>query len=79
MAKQKVFCCQQTPQVDQSAGQAAWWQRQTPGSGQEHTSRKVLRPMARLSLAPILVWMLSITCSLADLAGTKQPTCTVSL
>ena len=39
------------------------------------TSRKVLRPACRLSEAPMRVQIWSITCSVADLAGTRQPTC----
>ena len=39
------------------------------------TSRKVERPMARLSEAPMRVKTASSTCRVADWAGTKQPTC----
>ena len=39
------------------------------------TSRKVERPMARLSEAPMRVKTASSTCRVADWAGTRQPTC----
>ena len=39
------------------------------------TSRKVLRPMARLSDAPMRVCTASNTCMRARSAGTKEPTC----
>jgi len=43
------------------------------------TSRKVELPMARLSEAPMRVCTASSTCSSADCAGTKDPTCRHSL
>ena len=39
------------------------------------TSRKVERPMARLSEAPMRVKTASSTCRVADWAGTRHPTC----
>lgn len=42
----------------------------------EGTSRKVELPMARLSEAPMRVCTASTTCSSADSAGTRLPTCT---
>ena len=48
----------------QASGQAA----------RARTSRKVLRPMARLSDAPMRVCTASNTCMRARSAGTKEPT-----
>ncbi len=42
----------------------------------DSSSRKVLRPWARLSLAPMRVCTASIALKLKDSAGTKDPTCT---